>query len=248
MGQCRCYFYGDRHFENVGEASPVKSLRIDECNIPTYFNAICTPDSSLLLILWVRLNEISVQCTQALSPNLSVVLTRQPAELPAPSKLRQRKKYNNIHRGFLISERPVTAEGVNSTLLPTPEIPDSRQSMFISFLLSTNYTLTPPLTSFTQKLIVKIFESSFWKKGALFKKKSILTCFSDMEADSSAPLNVTTKVKFVIDFWQIAVIGCTHGQLDSIYAKIASIELQRDIKVDLVLCCGDFEVCRRSSF
>jgi predicted phosphodiesterase len=45
----------------------------------------------------------------------------------------------------------------------------------------------------------------------------------------------------------VAVVGCTHGQLDVIYSKVEQIELSEGIKVDLVLCCGDFEVYFLSS-
>jgi lariat debranching enzyme len=37
-------------------------------------------------------------------------------------------------------------------------------------------------------------------------------------------------------------VGCTHGELDTIYSTIATIERARDIRVELLLCCGDFEV------
>eukprot|EP01126_Amoeba_proteus_P043403 TRINITY_DN4761_c0_g2_i8.p1 TRINITY_DN4761_c0_g2~~TRINITY_DN4761_c0_g2_i8.p1 ORF type:complete len:448 (+),score=80.20 TRINITY_DN4761_c0_g2_i8:78-1421(+) len=42
----------------------------------------------------------------------------------------------------------------------------------------------------------------------------------------------------------IAVVGCTHGQLDEIYQSINEIEEKQKKKVDLVLCCGDFEAVR----
>jgi len=41
-----------------------------------------------------------------------------------------------------------------------------------------------------------------------------------------------------------AVIGCTHGQLDTIYDSIADWERQNNSQVDLILCCGDFEAVR----
>jgi hypothetical protein len=42
----------------------------------------------------------------------------------------------------------------------------------------------------------------------------------------------------------IAVQGCCHGQLDQIYKTIAEEELQTGVKVDLLLCCGDFQSVR----
>lgn len=40
----------------------------------------------------------------------------------------------------------------------------------------------------------------------------------------------------------IAVEGCGHGDLDNIYATMKEAERQKGIKIDLLICCGDFEV------
>ncbi|KAH3767207.1 lariat debranching enzyme [Pelomyxa schiedti] len=42
----------------------------------------------------------------------------------------------------------------------------------------------------------------------------------------------------------VAVVGCSHGELDLIYAEIRRQEAQRGIKIHLLLCCGDFEAVR----
>lgn len=44
----------------------------------------------------------------------------------------------------------------------------------------------------------------------------------------------------------IAFVGCTHGELDTIYSTIANIERSRGIRVELLLCCGDFEAVRNA--
>jgi len=41
---------------------------------------------------------------------------------------------------------------------------------------------------------------------------------------------------------KIAVEGCCHGELDKIYETLAYIEQQDNVKVDLLLICGDFQV------
>ena len=41
---------------------------------------------------------------------------------------------------------------------------------------------------------------------------------------------------------QIAIEGCCHGELDKIYDAILELESRDNIKVDLLLCCGDFQV------
>ncbi|KAI0980995.1 hypothetical protein GJ496_003772 [Pomphorhynchus laevis] len=43
---------------------------------------------------------------------------------------------------------------------------------------------------------------------------------------------------------KIAVVGCSHGELDLIYELINSIESRRSIKIDLVLINGDFQAVR----
>lgn len=41
----------------------------------------------------------------------------------------------------------------------------------------------------------------------------------------------------------VAVVGCSHGEMDIIYAVIEEIQERHSIKIDLLLCCGDFQVC-----
>jgi lariat debranching enzyme len=43
---------------------------------------------------------------------------------------------------------------------------------------------------------------------------------------------------------KIAVEGCAHGELDKIYESIQHIENKNGIKVDLLICCGDFQATR----
>lgn len=43
---------------------------------------------------------------------------------------------------------------------------------------------------------------------------------------------------------KIAIEGCAHGELEKIYDTILFIERQENIKVDLLLCCGDFQATR----
>ena len=42
----------------------------------------------------------------------------------------------------------------------------------------------------------------------------------------------------------VAIVGCSHGELDTIYESIAQRERELRLKVDLLLCCGDFQVRR----
>nr|CAD2177492.1 unnamed protein product [Meloidogyne enterolobii] len=42
----------------------------------------------------------------------------------------------------------------------------------------------------------------------------------------------------------VAVAGCSHGQMDTIYERLTNVEKQRNVKFDLLLCCGDFQAIR----
>ncbi|XP_023346155.1 lariat debranching enzyme [Eurytemora carolleeae] len=43
---------------------------------------------------------------------------------------------------------------------------------------------------------------------------------------------------------RIAVEGCTHGELDKIYSTVQELETKQGYKIDLLLCCGDFQSTR----
>lgn len=43
---------------------------------------------------------------------------------------------------------------------------------------------------------------------------------------------------------KIAVEGCMHGELDNVYATLLHIQEVEKIKVDLLICCGDFQAIR----
>lgn len=43
---------------------------------------------------------------------------------------------------------------------------------------------------------------------------------------------------------KIAVEGCAHGDLDKIYETLLHLEKQEGIKIDLLICCGDFQATR----
>ncbi|KAJ7139021.1 lariat debranching enzyme, C-terminal domain-containing protein [Mycena epipterygia] len=43
---------------------------------------------------------------------------------------------------------------------------------------------------------------------------------------------------------KVAIEGCCHGELDTIYSQIQSLEKRNKYKVDLLLICGDFQAIR----
>lgn len=42
----------------------------------------------------------------------------------------------------------------------------------------------------------------------------------------------------------IAIEGCAHGELEHIYETIQAIQVRDEVKIDLLLCCGDFQAAR----
>ncbi|GFP92693.1 lariat debranching enzyme [Phtheirospermum japonicum] len=43
---------------------------------------------------------------------------------------------------------------------------------------------------------------------------------------------------------KIAVEGCMHGDLDNVYATLLHLQEVEKIKIDLLICCGDFQAVR----
>lgn len=46
---------------------------------------------------------------------------------------------------------------------------------------------------------------------------------------------------------KVAIVGCAHGELDKIYRTALQIENNRNEKIDLLICCGDFQATRNES-
>uniref|UniRef100_A0ACD5WB86 Uncharacterized protein n=1 Tax=Avena sativa TaxID=4498 RepID=A0ACD5WB86_AVESA len=46
---------------------------------------------------------------------------------------------------------------------------------------------------------------------------------------------------------KIAVEGCMHGELDKVYDTMRRLEEAEGIKIDLLICCGDFQAVRNDS-
>ncbi|BAS86165.1 lariat debranching enzyme [Oryza sativa Japonica Group] len=46
---------------------------------------------------------------------------------------------------------------------------------------------------------------------------------------------------------KIAVEGCMHGELDKVYDTLRELEKAEGVKIDLLLCCGDFQAVRNEN-
>ena len=42
----------------------------------------------------------------------------------------------------------------------------------------------------------------------------------------------------------VAIEGCSHGELDVIYGSLVKAQQVHNVKVDLLICCGDFQSVR----
>ena len=58
---------------------------------------------------------------------------------------------------------------------------------------------------------------------------------------------MATSPTAVVDMVVVAVEGCGHGELDNIYAALATAEEEQNTKVDLLLICGDFQAVRNAA-
>lgn len=52
------------------------------------------------------------------------------------------------------------------------------------------------------------------------------------------------QIIFILIEMKIAVEGCAHGELDRIYDAIEHLQKKENVKVDLLICCGDFQSTR----
>ncbi|OQS00048.1 lariat debranching enzyme B [Thraustotheca clavata] len=63
--------------------------------------------------------------------------------------------------------------------------------------------------------------------------------------------NCTTldaEINFLISGMRVAVVGCSHGQLDAMYATIEHINtMDESNPIQLLLCCGDFQSFRNET-
>ncbi|CAL5204945.1 unnamed protein product [Lathyrus oleraceus] len=46
---------------------------------------------------------------------------------------------------------------------------------------------------------------------------------------------------------KIAIEGCMHGDLDNVYKTLQHLEKSQNTKIDLLLCCGDFQAVRNQN-
>lgn len=43
---------------------------------------------------------------------------------------------------------------------------------------------------------------------------------------------------------KVAIVGCAHGEIEHIYESIQTMESNENYKVNLLICCGDYQSVR----
>ncbi|EDV27410.1 uncharacterized protein TRIADDRAFT_21006 [Trichoplax adhaerens] len=59
--------------------------------------------------------------------------------------------------------------------------------------------------------------------------------------------HINIDLSYLLHVLQIAIEGCCHGELDNIYATLRHMESTKGIKIDLLICCGDFQAVRNQA-
>ena len=90
--------------------------------------------------------------------------------------------------------------------------------------------------NFTHAQIVPL-QGDYGKGSPLFDKDTYLEHESKLV--SFFPFLLA---HFLLVLRQIAVEGCCHGSLDKIYEVLTTAEQREGCKIDLLICCGDFQV------
>ncbi|CAL2028945.1 unnamed protein product [Caenorhabditis brenneri] len=67
---------------------------------------------------------------------------------------------------------------------------------------------------------------------------------STQQDPAPEPLVTEAEVKNGQKKVKIAVVGCSHGEMDAIYETMAMIEEKKGYKFDLLICCGDYQSVR----
>ena len=58
-----------------------------------------------------------------------------------------------------------------------------------------------------------------------------------MKVKSCVPLLFVSSLSH-----QVAVAGCFHGHMDGIYSTLLLAQEREGVSIDVLLCCGDFQV------
>jgi hypothetical protein len=61
-------------------------------------------------------------------------------------------------------------------------------------------------------------------------------------SNNKPPSTVAELDNHIFKTMNIVVEGCAHGELDIIYNTLQHIESSQKIAIDLLICCGDFQV------
>ncbi|KAI8426186.1 hypothetical protein MSG28_005120, partial [Choristoneura fumiferana] len=75
------------------------------------------------------------------------------------------------------------------------------------------------------------------------EKETIIQLMGDMLYKADSFVKTAPKCHFNLNM-KIAVEGCAHGELEKIYECIETLQEREEFRIDLLICCGDFQSVR----
>ncbi|TYI31666.1 hypothetical protein ES332_A04G000200v1 [Gossypium tomentosum] len=171
-----------------------------------------------------------------------------PSSFPDPPPIKKRRK-------LTWHERLLVARLYNESAQMSPEDVDVHIVLGVLYnLLSEN---DKAIASFKTALKLKPNDYSLWNKLGATQANSVQSADAILAYQQAldlkpnyvrawANMGISYANQYCVQFkmMKIAVEGCMHGDLDKVYDTIKYIENTRNIKIDLLLCYGDFQAVK----
>lgn len=215
---------------------------------------LCSHDTLLHHSLSVANQSCLMLATASRQPKLHSVATsaassRKPTTKPAKctKPMQQPREGAGEQQKFTVPSELLAVAAAERIL---PSITCFCQSVFSSFAAASS-TLYPQLMWCAAHTLSHARCSCYAARLAVhapakhLQRQSICSAIAAAAVNSSTAAATTALLLLLL--LQIAIEGCCHGELDNIYATLAHLERVEGRKVDLLICCGDFQV-RNSPF
>ncbi|KAF3780103.1 Lariat debranching enzyme [Nymphaea thermarum] len=126
----------------------------------------------------------------------------------------------------------------------------SCHSALLDVAVGRRMLMPPPVTVELRRSGFLLFESGLGDPNPIQPIPNTLTVpnsaypLSGYVGQSHIPMSHSSQQ---IHTDQIAVEGCMHGELDNVYSTLKYLEEVENTKVDLLICCGDFQAVRNKN-